>query len=222
MLTYRVARLPAAPADFSDWQGAGWVELPTLEAAAFRPESSPHRPQTQARFAVAGGAFCGLFRVQDRFVRCVHTRFQDPTHLDSCVEVFLQPKAGLGYFNFEFNCGGALAVFYITDPARIPGGFRAFQHLTPQDVQALAVYPSLPPLVEPEIQAPVQWTLGFAFPVALFEPYIGPLGELSGQTWRANVFKCADDSSHPHWAAWSPATELNFHRPQDFGAFQFD
>jgi len=33
------------------------------------------------------------------------------------------------------------------------------------------------------------------------EHYVGPLGPLTGQVWRGNFFKCAEDNSHPHWAA---------------------
>ena len=27
--------------------------------------------------------------------------------------------------------------------------------------------------------------------------------------WRANFYKCGDDTSHPHWAAWSPLKKVN-------------
>ena len=37
-----------------------------------------------------------------------------------------------------------------------------------------------------------------------------------------NFFKCADDSSHPHWASWAPIGEaLNFHQPQYFAPLRF-
>jgi len=42
---------------------------------------------------------CGLFRVEDRYVRSVHTRFGEPVYLDSCVEIFLQPRPDRGYLN---------------------------------------------------------------------------------------------------------------------------
>jgi hypothetical protein len=53
-------------------------------------------------------------------------------------------------------------------------------------------------------------------------PYCGPLALADGQRWRANCFKCADQSSHPHWASWAPIGEvLNFHQPASFGVFEF-
>jgi hypothetical protein len=42
-----------------------------------------------------------------------------------------------------------------------------------------------------------------------------------GNLWRANFYKCGDDTSHPHWAAWSPVDELNFHLPRCFGRLGF-
>jgi hypothetical protein len=35
------------------------------------------------------------------------------------------------------------------------------------------------------------------------------------------LYKCADQTSHPHWAAWSAVNTLNFHVPDCFGAVQF-
>ena len=52
---------------------------------------------------------------------------------------------------------------------------------------------------------------------SLLEAYVGPIGDLSGQTWRANLYKCADHTSHPNWASWSPIQRLSFHLPEFFG-----
>jgi hypothetical protein len=141
---------------------------------------------------------------------------------DSCVEIFLQPRPGRGYLNFEMNCGGALLSTHITDHRRVPGGFAAFTRLTEADAALVAIRSSLPPLVEPEVETPVDWQLSFAIPVALLERSIGPIGPLSGQSWRANLFKCGDKTSHPHWASWSPVDALNFHLPHCFGELRFE
>jgi len=42
---------------------------------------------------------------------------------------------------------------------------------------------------------------------------------MSTKVFRGNFFKCGDETSHPHWASWSPISEeLNFHRPETFGS----
>jgi hypothetical protein len=61
----------------------------------------------------------------------------------------------------------------------------------------------------------------FFIPFALFEHYLDPLGAPTGQVSRGNFFKCADESSHPEWASWSPVDRLDFHRPHCFGTIRF-
>jgi hypothetical protein len=140
---------------------------------------------------------------------------------DSCVEFFVEPKPGCGYFNFEFNCGGAFLVNHIVDPTRTADGFKQFTRLLEAVARQVQVCPSLPPVVEPEMTEAVTWTLEFVVPFALFEAYVGALGAMAGQVWRGNFYKCAEENSHPHWAAWSPVDEFNFHRPHCFGGLHF-
>ena len=222
MKEYLVRRAGERPALEAGWDGEAWSRAEPLEVAAFRPESSDHRPRTRARLLHAADGLYGIFRVDDRYVLCRHTRFQDPVYEDSCVEIFLQPKADRGYLNFEMNCGGALLSTHITDHRRVPGGFAAFTRLTKEEVRGVRVRTSLPSRVEPEIPGPVEWELSFFIPTALLESRVGPIGPLSGQSWRANLFKCGDGTSHPHWASWSPVDELNFHLPGCFGLLRFE
>ncbi len=222
MKQYLVRRAGTAPALEARFDGAEWSAAEPIEIAAFRPESSEHHPRTRARLLHAGDALCGVFRVDDRWVRCRHRSFQDPVYEDSCVELFVQPRPDRGYFNFEMNAGGALLATHITDHRRVPGGFAASSRLTPQEGRQVAIRSTLPPLVEPEIAEPVEWELSFAIPLALLEARLGPLGPLSGQSWRANLYKCGDRTAHPHWAAWSEVDELNFHLPRCFGRLRFE
>lgn len=218
--TVRLARI--RPDMQGAWSGPAWEQADTLVIANFRPESSDHRPQTYARLLYNEDGLFGLFLVKDRYVRCVHTGYMEPVYKDSCVEFFVQPKAGRGYFNFEFNCGGSLLCFYIVDPTRVPGGFKDFTPLPEEEGRQVAIYHSMPPRVEPEIAVPTEWVLEFFIPFALLEKYVGPVSPVRGQEWRANFYKCADETSHPHWASWAPIDELNFHLPHCFGTLRFD
>lgn len=164
----------------------------------------------------------GLFQVHDRYVRCVRAEYGSEVWKDSCVEFFVQPRADAGYFNFEFNCGGAFLCSYIVDPTRTPDGFKEFVKLPAEIGRQIQVCTSLPGVVDPEIAEPTDWTLQFFIPFSLLEKHAGALGEVAGQTWRGNFFKCAEDNSHPHWAAWSPVDELNFHLPRCFGTLRFE
>ena len=220
-MEYRVHAARPRPLLEEGWDHRAWSAAGTLEIAHFRPEGSDHRPRVAARLLYADEGLCGLFRVEDRFVRSVHTRFGEPVYQDSCVEIFLQPRPGRGYLNFEMNAGGTLLASHVTDHRRRPDGFAAFTRLTEADGGRVAVRSSLPRVVEPEIEGPVDWQLAFFIPTALLEKYVGAIGPLAGQEWRANLYKCGDGTSHPHWAAWSPVDALNFHLPHCFGSLRF-
>ena len=203
------------------WDDAAWGNIPALEVSCYRQESSEHRPGTQCKLLYDQNCIYGIFRVKDQYVRCVHTGFQSEVYKDSCVEFFVQPKATGGYFNFEFNCGGAMIASYITDPTRIAGSVKEFIPLTPEDDLQIKRYSNLPPIVEPEITRQITWFLGFSIPFAVLEKYVGKLAEISGQTWRANFYKCGNETALPHWGSWSPLRELNFHLTADFGKIEF-
>ena len=154
-------------------------------------------------------------------MRCLHSGFQAPVYEDSCVELFLQPRPDKGYFNFEFNCGGTLLASYVTDPTRIDGRVAGATPLSREEGWQVAVYGSLPPIVEHETEDEVTWLLEFAIPFVLLNTYVGNLGEMEGREWRGNLYKCGDKTTHPHWASWSPLRERNFHAPRDFGLLRF-
>jgi hypothetical protein len=215
--------LPAAirPEVQGKWHSPAWEQAETLELTHFRPEGSDHRPKTAARLLYDHHGIFGIFRVDDHYVRCRHTAYMEPVYLDSCVEFFVQPKPDKGYFNLEFNCGGALLCSHINDPARTPDGFLAFVNLPEDDGKQVIVYHSLPPIVEPEITGPTVWFLEFFIPLGLLEKYVGPVGKIAGQVWRANFFKCGDETSHPHWSSWTRLPERNFHLPEYFGTIRF-
>ena len=203
------------------WDGAAWQKLPTLRVSNFRAESSNHRPWTTVKLLYSSDGLHGLFMVRDRYVRCIRNRFQDKVYKDSCVEFFVQPKSGRGYFNFEFNCGGTLLAAYIVNPTRVKSGFKEFTPLSSEDARQIQIFHSLPEVIDPEITDESLWFVEFYIPYTLFEKYVGPIAPVAGQTWRANFYKCADESSHPHWAAWAPVDEMNFHLPRCFGQLHF-
>jgi hypothetical protein len=220
-MLYIVQYATLCPELKGEWDGSAWGQADTLEVANFRPESSDHRPRTQARLLYDERGLYGIFQVQDRYVRCVHSGYMALTYLDSCVEIFVQPKLEKGYFNFEFNCGGSLLCYYIIDPTHVPGGFRDFTPLPEADAGQVAIYHSLPSQVEPEIVEPTEWCVEFFVPFAVLEKYVGTLGDVYDQEWRVNLYKCADDTSHPHWASWAPLNEFDFHLPHCFGTLRF-
>ncbi|MCC6422568.1 MAG: carbohydrate-binding family 9-like protein [Phycisphaerales bacterium] len=223
-MQYIVRRSNKAPdlspnADLSSWNAAE-----VLHVDQFRPESSSHHPITDARLLHHDKTLFVRFDVQDQFVRCVRDQYQDLVSSDTCVEFFLKPKQSAGYFNFEVNCGGTILLFYIEDPTRAPNAFfTKFTTIPWEQGQLIRIQSSLPKRIDPEITTPVKWQLTASVPLSILESYVGPLSPLSGQTWQGNFFKAAPETSHPHWASWSPITgPLRFHQPQLFGDIQFE
>lgn len=225
--SYRVHHLAVIPELSGRWNSLDWHGIPSLSVSHFHPQSSAHHPIVNARLAYDAKMLHGIFRVKDRYVVCRHTAYQDPVCGDSCVEFFVQPRPEKGYFNFEFNCGGAFLVYYVEDntPVQKPDGtteFRRFVKIPWELGSLVRIAHSQPQMVDPEEEGPITWTLEFQIPFSLLETYCGALGDPHGQTWRANFYKCADNSSHPHWASWSPIGDrLSFHQPSVFGFLNF-
>ncbi len=214
-MNYIIHKAQLRPELSADWTAIAWAAADTAEIKNFRPESSANRPRTFVRLLHDSTGIHGIFNVHDQFVRSVRTNYFDEVWKDSCVEFFVQPKEGRGYFNFEFNAGGAHLCSYITNHERVPGGFKEFVKLPPQIGQQIQVRSTMPKIVEPEISEPTEWTLQFFIPFPVMETYVGSItGE---KDWRGNFFKCAEEISCPHWAAWSLVDEFNFHLPRCFG-----
>jgi hypothetical protein len=193
-----------------------------MRISNFHPRSSEHHPVTEAALLYDDRHLFAVFRVADRYVRSVHTDYDSDTYEDSCVELFVQPAGRTGYFALEVNCGGAFSLRHIEDPTRTSNRFAKWVAVAPEIAATIRIAHSLPAVVEPEEEGPIDWWVEVAWPFTAMEPYCGPVTPVGGQRWRANAFKCGDRTSHPHWASWAPIEEaLNFHQPRYFGDLEF-
>ncbi len=198
--------------------GAALSQLSPVPVSCFHARSSKHQPKVAVYLAHLSNCLLLHFTVQDQFVIARHTRYQDPVCRDSCVEAFLEPVPGQGYFNFEFNCCGTMLASYCPRPIQ-EGGHTM---LSAEIGGRIEVYASLAGPIQQEITIPVNWSLTARIPLTVMEQYVGCLSPLEGAVWHGNFYKCADQSSHPHWASWLPVGEpLNFHKPSHFGTIRF-
>ena len=218
---YLIHQAPVPPSLQAGFDSGDWKECGTIRVACFRPEGSGHQPETRFKLQYDARGLYGLFSVRDRFVRCVAERFQDMVCCDSCVEFFVRPAVGLGYINFEFNASGILLAQHITDRRRRPGTDDA-RPLTEEEIAGIRIYHSLPDRVEPEIPEETRYEVGFFLPFELFEKIQHAPIPVSGTVWRGNVYKCGDQTSHPHWASWRPVRRVNFHEPDCFDILEFE
>jgi hypothetical protein len=204
-------------------QAPEWNGLPEARLKHFHKASSVHRPRVSVRMARDTQGLRVRFDVQDQFVLSREIECNRQVCGDSCVEFFVWPYYSTGYFNFEMNAGGTLLVYFIQNPKKMPGGFAKFEKISSGELALLKVGSCLPRVIERELKTPLAWSLALYIPWSFFVPYCGKLNPLKGECWRANFYKCADRSSHPHWGAWnSIGSELNFHQPERFGTLRFD
>jgi hypothetical protein len=220
LIVRKVAEAP--PLDVGPGHPA-WARATVATVDSFHHLSTAHRPRTEARLLHDRHNLYLQFDVSDRYVRSLETDYQGNVCHDSCVEFFVEPVPGKGYFNFELNCGGAMMLMYIEDPTWIAGKPKRFCSVWPEHARHVRIHTSMPKVTDPEIQEPVKWRLSASIPLHVFEPYVGRVAPLNGQPWRGNFYKCGDKTSHPHWASWAPINGyLNFHQPQYFGALHFE
>jgi hypothetical protein len=179
-----------------------------------------HRPLTQAKLAYDREALYVIFRVEDRYVLAATKERHGNVCQDSCVEFFFTPGTDLsaGYFNIEVNVGGTMLFHHQKTPEG-PG-----VPIAPEDCDAMTLAPSLPRIIDPEIAAPVTWTLEYRLPLDVLPRYCPVSRPAPGVIWRANLYKCADRTSHPHWLTWSEVhfPRPRFHVPEDFGELVFE
>ena len=220
-MEYVIAKAAQRPNLKGQWDAAPWHSANVIALTNFLSQSKSRHPRVEAKAVYQDDGIFVFFRVFDKYVRCVLTEYQSGVCTDSCVEFFVEPKPGRGYFNFEINCGGTLLLYYCETKAA-PTDKPIFNPVPREFGCQVTIYHSLPPVVDPEIEADTEWRIEYFIPFTIFEHYLGPLGPIPGQVWRANFYKCADKTSHPHWITWAPmGTELNFHLPQYFAPIRF-
>ena len=182
-------------------------------------EMPAHFPETKVTLSYDDEAVYLAIHVADRYVRAVASGYQDNVSRDSCVEFFFTPGEAVsaGYFNLEINCGGTMLFHFQKE-------FRQEMVAIPEeDGRRIECTHSMPKMVDPEITEPAEWTVECRIPIDVLEKY-GPVVRPSpGAVWRANFYKCADRTSHPHWLTWAPVDlpKPDFHQPRFFGTLKF-
>jgi hypothetical protein len=122
---------------------------------------------------------------------------------DSCLEFFFSPQEGR-YFNFEFNPRGALYLGYGMDR------YHSYRLYIPEYRELFSVSP---------FSFEGGWGIDFSIPLAFIQIYAPAFTLEKGRIFRANFYKCGDETEVPHYLAWNRVEwpEPDFHRPEYFG-----
>ncbi len=216
----KVTRLVSSPKSDADWDKSPWRDIPSELIRNYIGRKPDHFPKAEVKIAYDDMAVCVMFQVKDRYIRAVAAQHQDNVCGDSCVEFFFTPDSDVskGYFNLEMNCGGTMLFHF----QPMPGKGKI--EIPKSECNKIRSAHSLPRIVDPEIEEPVTWTVEYCIPIALLERYCQVSTPAPHAAWRANFYKCADNTSHPHWLTWSPVdfSKPNFHLPQFFGVLEFE
>lgn len=178
-----------------------------------------HFPETRVKMHYDKDNIYVMFNVMDKYVKAVAKEINGKVWMDSCVEFFFSPASNTkqGYFNFEANCKGVfLFQYHLTNGA---SGF-----VSMEDCEKINISHSLKRNVEQEIAEPLEWRLEYSIPISVLKKYMKVDEPGPGVSWRANFYKCADQTSHPHWLTWAPVDypRPKFHLPEFFGRLDFD
>ena len=149
----------------------------------------------------------------DYFVRCNYLRavnYRNNTAVseDSCVEFFFQLPGSDEYWNFEFNCIGAVNASHRKDrknPIR----------LTDEEIAKIRRYASCGETPFNELEGLFNWSVCVGIPFDL----IGINNADMPLTIKGNFYKCASATGMPHYLSWNPikTEKPDFHRPEFFG-----
>ena len=217
---YKVTRVAATVDLDGQWDSGVWQGVEAAAIDNWMGDEPSHKPTAQVKAVYDDEAIYINFRVEDKYVRAVAKGYHGDVWEDSCVEFFFTPGDDIaqGYFNVETNCGGTMLFNRQTtrgvDVVKVAD----------EDCDKVKMYHTLDEIVDPEIKADTTWQLQYRLPFEVIEKYAPTFVKPApGKKWQANFYKCADETSHPHWLTWNIIKESqpNFHVPEFFGIFEF-
>ncbi len=219
-LVYKVKKVNEDIKIDANWNKEVWKNIKEIQLKNYMGDKPEHFPSVFAKLAYSDSAIYVIFKVNDQYVRSVAQKYQDKVFEDSCVEFFFTPdnNSEKGYFNLESSCGGVQLLYF-----NIPSKNERIK-IKEEDYHQITVAHSLPKINDPEIKKKITWYLEYKIPFELITKYYKLKRPKSGTEWKANFYKCADKTSHPHWLTWNKVEypKPNFHLPQYFGTIVFE
>lgn len=204
-----------------NWDKPEWKEVEAASIALHMgPKPEKFIPKTQVKLRYDKEHIYGIFKVEDKYVKCLVQEVNGNVSSDSCVEFFFAPDTNspLEYFNLEINCSGVPLFHHVTKPRK------EFTVLEPEEIAQIEIAHSMPGKVDPEITEAVTWFIEFKVPLSLLKAHREITNPAPGVTWKANFYKIAGRTSNPHYFTWNEVINPHpdFHLPKYFGKLTFD
>lgn len=204
-----VERFDIEPEDWSAIERALDTVQPTPIASCNWAKEYPYAPHVEFRALHTGNRLVVRFDVAERYTMAHVTESNGEVWTDSCVELFIAPDSE-GYYNIETNCIGTMLVGY-----RQAG--KAAEHASSDLIATFVRMASLGSEPFDEREGDNRWSLTLSLPPEVM--FRHKVNSWTGVELRANLYKCGDKLSHPHFLSWQPiVTEKpSFHQPSFFG-----
>lgn len=177
------------------------------------PDQFPYKPLVQVNSAHTSTHIFLDFFVRGNCLKAVGCTNNADVYKDSCVEFFVQPLPDGPYYNFEFNCIGTIHAARRTD--RHNGTL-----LSDAELDSVARFASCGTRAFNEMEGIFAWNLTVDIPLEV----MGLKYDGNPLAMRGNFYKCADETSCPHFLSWAPVDtpKPDFHRPEFFGTIILD
>lgn len=187
------------------------VEHQVIDSVNWKDEF-PYCPLSTFVIAVSETRLYVFFSVISKDLRAVNTSDLSPVAEDSCVEFFMQVPGSDEYWNFEFNCIGALNASHRAErpvPTRLTG----------DELASIKRYSSCGSDAIEEQEGTFCWDMTVSIPLEL----VGLESSNLPDFIMGNFYKCSGRTKHRHYVSWNAIdSEMpDFHRPDCFGTIWF-
>ncbi len=171
-------------------------------------EDYPYKPIAAVSIARTNERLYLSYAVRGLYLLATTLNDNTPVYQDSCVEFFMQQTNAPYYYNFEFNCIG-------TCDASKRLSRDAKESLSKDEYLSIHRHSSIEREVFEEKPGMFCWSLDISIPFTTMGLDPNNLPEKI----KVNFYKCADDSTLPHYLSWNPIDlpQPNFHCPDFFG-----
>lgn len=175
------------------------------------PDSYPYMPSTSVLVARTSSSLVLFYQVRGHDIRASLLNDNEMVCTDSCCEFFVQDPHDGTYYNFEVNCIGTLKAA----KRRSRTEFDLFDQ---EQLSRVVRMTSLPRELFSS-SGIHSWQVAMMIPFDL----MGFNSDSVPFEVKANFYKCADKSDHPHFVSWNPISTPapDFHCPAFFGNLIF-
>lgn len=178
-------------------------------------EEYPYAPEVSFKMFHTGDKLYLRFDVAEQYTAARVTEDNGRVWTDSCCEFFLSLD-GKAYYNIETSCIGHMLVDY--HPTGTSDKIRAGEEIFSQ-VERISTLGTEP---FEERVGDNRWSLTLILPPAVMHQH--NIESWDGLKLTANLYKCGDNLSHPHFLSWKPIVlpKPRFHCPEFFKPIEME